>query len=123
MDLVDEQDVALVEVGEHRGQVAGPLQRRPRRDPQGHAHLGGNDPGQAGLAQPRRTGQEQVVGRLAPAAGRLQQDLEVLAELGLADELLEPAGPQRHLLGLLAGCGERREQLVAGHGRQSRPNW
>ena len=29
VDLVDEQDVALVEVGQDRGQVAGPLDRRP----------------------------------------------------------------------------------------------
>ena len=29
------------------GQVAGPLERRPGRDPQAHAHLGGHDAGQA----------------------------------------------------------------------------
>ena len=35
MDLVDEQHVALVELGEDRRQVAGPLERRARRDVQG----------------------------------------------------------------------------------------
>ncbi len=120
VDLVDEQDVALVEVGQHRRQVAGPLQRRPRRDPHGHPHLGGDDAGQAGLAQARRAGEQQVVGGLTPPAGGLQEDLQVLAELGLADELLQPAGPQRDLVGRLPRRGQRREQLVAGHRASAR---
>ena len=38
------------------------------------AHLGGDDAGQGGLAEPGRAGEEQVVGGLAPAAGGLQHD-------------------------------------------------
>jgi len=34
VDLVDEQHVVLDEVGQHRGQVTGPLQRRSRCHPQ-----------------------------------------------------------------------------------------
>ena len=47
------------------------------------------------LPRPGRTGEQQVVGGLAAPAGRLEDDLEVLLELGLADELVEPPGPQR----------------------------
>ena len=53
VDLVDEEHVALAELGEHRGEVAGPLDGRARRDVHGDAHLGGDDPGQARLAQAR----------------------------------------------------------------------
>ena len=68
VDLVDEQHVAVVELGEDGGQVAGPLERRARRDVQVHAHLGGDDAGEGGLAEPGRAGEQQVVGRLADAA-------------------------------------------------------
>ena len=60
----------------------------------GHAHLGGDDAGQRGLAQARRAGEQQVVDGLGAPAGRLEDDLEVLLELGLADELGERARPQ-----------------------------
>ena len=71
VDLVDEEDVAVVEVGEDRGEVAGPLERRAadvmcKPD----AHLGGDDAGERGLAQPGRAGEQQVVERLAALRGR-----------------------------------------------------
>ena len=51
------------------------------------------------LPRPGGPGEEQVVGGLAPAPGRLEDDREVLLQLGLADELVEPAGPQPDLVG------------------------
>ena len=74
VDLVDEQHVALVELGEDRRQVAGPLERRARRDVQVHAHLGGDDARQRGLAQPGRAGEQQVIDGLATPARRLEND-------------------------------------------------
>ena len=108
VDLVDEQDVALVEVGEDGGQVAGPHQRRARRDAQAHAHLGGHDAGHRRLAQAGRAGEQEVVGGLAPLAGGLEHDVEVLPQRGLADELGQPPGPQRRLLGRLDRVGSPR---------------
>ena len=35
VNLIDEQHVTLDEVGQHRGQIAGPFQRRSGGDPQG----------------------------------------------------------------------------------------
>ena len=94
VDLVDEQHVALVEAGEDGGQVAGPLQGRTRGDVQPGPHLDGHDGGQGGLAQTRRTGEQQVVDGLASPAGRLQDDGQVLLQLALAHELVEPPWSQ-----------------------------
>ena len=48
-----------------------------------------------------------------PRAGRRgEHDLEVLAQAGLADELVEPARPQRRLLGRLGRIGRRAQQLL-----------
>ena len=43
VDLVDEEDVAVVEVGQDRGEVAGPFERGPARDPQRDLQLGRDD--------------------------------------------------------------------------------
>ncbi len=94
VDLVDEEHVALVELREDGGEVAGPFERGPRRDVEVHAHLGGDDAGERGLAEPGRAGEQQVVGGLAAPAGRLEDDGEVLLQLGLADELGEAARPE-----------------------------
>ena len=67
VDLVDEQHVALLQIGEQGGQVTGPDQHRAGGDPKADTHLGGHDAGQRGLAQARRSGEEQVVDRLAAA--------------------------------------------------------
>ena len=45
------------------------LDRRAAGDPQRRAHLGGDDHGQRGLAEPGRPGQQDVVGGRAAAAG------------------------------------------------------
>ena len=108
MDLVDEQHVAVLEIGQQRGQVAGPGQDGTGGDAETGAHLGGHDPGQRRLAQSRRSGEEDVVHGLAPLAGRLQHDPQVLDQLWLPDELRERPGPQPDLLGLLGAAGRHR---------------
>ena len=75
VDLVDEEHVAVVEVGEDGGEVAGALERGAAGDAQADVHLGGDDPRQRGLAQARRSGEQQVVGGLAPAARGGEEDL------------------------------------------------
>ena len=85
------------EAGQHRGEVAGALDRRPAGDPHRGAQLGADDHGEAGLAQPGRAGQQDVVRRPAPAHGALEHQLELLARPRLADELGQRARPQRRL--------------------------
>ena len=105
VDLVDEQHVAVVEVGEDGGEVTGALERGAARDAQADVHLGGDDPRQRGLAEARRAREQQVVDGLAAAARGAEQDLEVLLQPRLADELVEPARPERDLLRLLHRIG------------------
>ena len=107
VDLVDEEDVALLQVGQQGGQVARPHQDRSRRDPQAHPEFGGHDAGQRRLAQTGRTGEQQVVGRLVALEGRLDDDLQVFGELALSDELGQGARAQSGLVGLLGRCGHR----------------
>ena len=101
MDLVDEQHVVVAELGEDRGEVAGTLERRARRDVQLHVHLGGDDRRQRGLAEARGPGEEQVVDGLLAAARGLEHDAEVLLQLALADELGEASRPQTGFDGIL----------------------
>ena len=53
------------------------------------SQLGGDDARQRGLAEAGRAGEQQVVDRLPPPAGGLEDDAEVLLELALADEVVE----------------------------------
>src|SRR4051812_565105 len=97
VDLVDEEHVAVAELAEDGGEVAAPLEGRAGGDVEADVHLGGDDVGEARLAEAGRTGEQQVIGGLAAPAGGLEDDREVLLELRLAHEVVEPAGPQAHL--------------------------
>ena len=89
MDLVDEQHVAVFELRQDRGQVAGTFERRTRRDVQVHAHLGGDDSGERGLAESGRAREQEVIDRLATLACRLEDDVQMLLEFALPHELVE----------------------------------
>src|SRR5581483_2224764 len=120
MDLVDEQDVARLEVGEDRGEVAGALEHRGGSRAQVHAELARDDVGERGLAEPRRAEEQHVVERLGPRARRLDEDLELLAHLLLADVVGELRRAQRALeLLLLGGYGLCRREAIGldGHGQ------
>ncbi len=116
MDLVDEEHVTVVEVGEDRREVAGAFERGTTRDPQADFELGGDDARQRGLAEPGRAGEQDVVDRLPAPARRGEHDLEVLLQARLADELVEPAGPETRLLGHLHRIGGRHQHLFPRHG-------
>src|SRR6185503_9654568 len=105
MDLVDEEDRPLLEVRQQPGQIAPPLEHRAGRLRHGHAHLGGKDRREGGLAETRRAVEEDVVERLAASARGLHRDPKLLAQRFLPDELVEllrtearveiPLAPQR----------------------------
>ena len=118
VDLVDEQHVTGLQLGQDGGQVAGALERRARGDVHLGSHLGGHDVGQGGLAEPRWSGEQEVVGSLPPPPGRLQHHPQVTLQLRLADELVEAAWSQpdldRHLVDV--GIQVCRQELLA-HGR------
>ena len=93
VDLVDEQHVVRLEVGQHRGQVAGPLEHRTRGLAQVDAQLVGDDVRQRGLAQAGRAEDQHVVERLAALARGRDEDLHLLAHRRLADVLGQRLGP------------------------------
>ena len=107
VDLVDEQDVALFEVGQDRGQVARPLDGRAAGRVQVHAQLAGDDVGQRRLAQAGRAVEQDVIGGFLALARRGQQDVEVLLDARLADVLGQRARPKARLDDRFLGASAR----------------
>ena len=108
VDLVDEEDVALLEVGEQGGQVArtGPAPgpeviRRPT--PISAATM----PASEVLPSPGGPANSRWSAGWSRLTRRLDDDLEVLGELSLPDELVQGARAQPGLVGLLGGSGHR----------------
>ncbi len=95
VDLVDEEHAAWLEPRQECGDVGLALERGPRGLHHRHLELRGDDVGERGLAQAGRAGEQHVVERLAPPAGRLDEDPELLGDLSLVDEILELRRPQR----------------------------
>ena len=111
MDLVDEEDIALLEAGEDRRHVAFALERGPGDRAKADAELLAHDEGEARLPEPGRADQQQVVESLRPALGRRERDAELLLDALLADELVEAAGTERPLELVLVRPDRRREEL------------
>ena len=113
VDLVDEQDVAVVEVGEDRGEVAGPLERGPAGEaacatPISVATMPASEvlPSPGG---PANSTWSTAWPRWLAAASMISR---CSLQPRLADELVEPARAQRRLLGLLDGIGARRSAAL-----------
>src|ERR1700682_6279126 len=94
VDLVDEEDVAVLQIGENRGQRPLLLERRAGGGADVDPHLVGHDVGERRLAQSRRSRDQDVLDRLVAAARRADQDLEVRLDPFLADELGQAFGSQ-----------------------------
>ena len=77
-----------------RGEVAGFRDHRAGGRTEVDAELPRHDLGQRRLAKSWRTGEQNVVKRLAPRLCRVDEYLQVAFGLGLADELAEPLRPQ-----------------------------
>ena len=120
VDLVHEEDIARFQVGEQGGQVAGPLQDRPRGLAQVDTHLRGDDVGQGGLTQARGAEQQAVVQGLAAGAGGGDEDLHLLAHRRLALVLIQAARAHRPVEAVIeAGSGVHQAFGVI-HGRAER---
>ena len=123
VDLVDEEHVPGLEAGEQRGHVARALQHRARGLAQPDAHLPGDDVGEGGLAEARRTEHQQVVQGLAPPACGLDEDGELLPDRRLTHEVLQAQGPHgavQHLV-LAGGRGPQEPSAGGRHGHGAGP--
>ncbi len=101
--LVDEEDVALVQAREDRGEHALVLERGPAREAGVDPHLDGDDLGERGLAEPGWAVEQHVVERVPALPGGLDEDAHLVLDRSLADEIVETAGAKRgvgHALGL-----------------------
>ena len=110
VDLVDEQHVALLEIGEERRKIAGLGDDGPRGGLEVDAELARHDLRQRRLAQARGASEQHMVQRLAAGLRRLDEDAEVLLGLGLADEFLQPLRPEMRVDHVFRGL------FAAGHG-------
>jgi hypothetical protein len=87
VDFIDKKDILALEIGQDSGQVTGTLDGgtggRLDIDP----YLGGDDMGEAGLAQARRPVEQDMVDRFAAAPGSGDGYLEVFLGIVLPDEV------------------------------------
>src|SRR5205085_718262 len=94
VDLVEEQHLPALNVGEDGGEVALDRERRAGCLLKLYPQLVGDDAGQRGLAQSRRAIEQHVVQRLAARARRFNGHAEIFFDLRLPDEFLQQARPQ-----------------------------
>src|SRR6266436_4023624 len=98
--------------------VAAPLDGRPRGRHERGAHLVGEDPGERGLAEARRTVEEHMVHTLAPELRRLHRDAQAGDRLLLTDVLIERPGTKLALELRLFGRRDAAQDLaLVGRGR------
>lgn len=112
MNLIDEQHVVGLEVGQHGRQVAGALENRPRGTLYRHAHFVGNDVGQRGLAQARRAEDQGVIERFTAATGGLDEQRHLFAHHRLADVLVQPQRADRTVLDFFTVAATGGDQTV-----------
>ena len=95
VNLVDEQHVALLEIGEERGKIAGLGNDRAGRGAKVYAELARHDLRKRRLAEPGRADEQHMVERLLARPRGLDENGEVRARLLLADEFGEALRAQR----------------------------
>ena len=89
MDLINEEHIALLQIGQQGGKVAGLLNGRAAGDADLHPHLVGDDARQRGLAQARGAIEQDVIHGLAAPLGGFQINFQVLFDLVLSDVVLQ----------------------------------
>src|SRR6266436_796038 len=97
MDLIDEQNIARLQIGQHGGQVAAALDHRAGGGTEPHTHLARDDLREGRLAETWRSREEDMIEGFAPAPRRLDEDAQIVAQLALTDELVEGRRAQRGL--------------------------
>jgi hypothetical protein len=115
VDLIDEQHLALFEVGEDRDQVAGLFEHRPRGRAHRDAHFVGDDVGERGLAEARRAVEQHVVeGFVSLTGGRDRHD-QVLADARLTDVVGQRPRPQPGVVLRVVVDRPRVDDAIVGH--------
>ena len=102
MYLVDEENLVLLEVREHRGQIARLLDNRPGCRAHRHAQLVPNHVGERGLAEARWSVEQDVIERFLAPARSGDRHLQVVAHAVLADVFVQRSRAEsRFVLGVV----------------------
>ena len=94
MNLVDEENIALLQIGEQRGQVTGALHHWPGRIFAVDSHLDRDDMCQGGFPESWRTAEQDVIDAITPMLSRFNQDAEIFLDLLLANVLIQGSRTQ-----------------------------
>jgi hypothetical protein len=117
VDLVEEENLAVAEVGENGGEVALDLEGGAGGLLEGDVEFVGDDGGEGGFAEAWGAEEEDVVEGFAAGFGSFKSDGELLFGFGLADEFLEAAGAELEFEGVFlggAGCVDEALWVFAG---------
>ncbi|ENN87306.1 hypothetical protein RHSP_25949 [Rhizobium freirei PRF 81] len=97
MNFIDEEHVALLEIGQQCGKIARLGDNRPGGGAEIDAELLGHDLRQRRLAEAGRTDKQHVIQRLAAPLGCLDEDLQIGARLRLAGKFVQRLRPERRI--------------------------
>ncbi len=119
VNLVDEEHIAFLQVGEHTRNVGGLLEHWSARGGDLGAHLLRNDVREGRLAQSGRPREQHMVQRLAALQRRRHEHLQVALDLLLPNEVIQRLGPQQLFeVFLRGGRGQRANGVgTVGHTR------
>ncbi len=112
MNFVDEEDIARLEVGQNRAEVAHFFDGWSRGDLDTDTHFFGDDMSEGRLAQTGWPIEENVLDRFTPFLGRLNKYVEVALDFILTDVFVKRLRSQRVLDGVFffsQRTGERRD--------------
>ena len=115
MDFVDEEHIALTQIGEGTDEIGRLFQGGTRRRGKVHPKFAGHQVGESRLAKARRAKKERVIQRFLARAGGRDRDAEAILDFLLADELDQSLGAKGQLDDALVGDGFRRGNFGAAH--------
>src|SRR5262249_20650053 len=121
VDLVDEQNIARLEIGEQRREIPRLCDHRTRGGAEVDAQLTRNDLRQRRLAETRWADKKHMVKRFLAGARRFDEHAQVRARLLLPDEFRQALRPQRRIDVVIALVGSNKAAGVVHLASSLRP--
>ena len=94
MDLIDEQDIPRLQIGQDRGEITCLCQHRAGGHAEVYTQLTRHNLRERCFAQTGRAVKQRVVHRFAALTGGLDENTQIGARLGLTDEITQHLGAQ-----------------------------
>ena len=112
MDLINEQDITLLQIGQQGGKIAGLFDGRAGGNADLHTHLLRHNAGQRCFAKARRAVQQNMVHRFPALLGGAQVNAQIVFGLFLTDIIIQRFGAQADFLGGIGRGGVRADQAA-----------